>query len=904
MKIYLLAVILVLTLGAGWSVAADMPTRPKVAEVRFDYPGDLPESLPGLVTVKPGEELSPRAVRESIRLIYLMGMFSDIQVEGTYTDKGLAVTFKLVPKRRVDDIDVEGAHELSDGEVLDAMSLKEGDYLEEKLLAKSKDDIAKLLKDNGLPDGSVEITEKAVDPLRADVIVRLNEGKPARVKDITFEGYLALPEKELKKELEFGVGDILSKPDMDETTENLTALYVDRDYVDASVDLSKTSYSPGEAHVVINIDAGPRLDVTFEGNKSYSDGKLKDLLSFWQDKDVSPENVTANLDRLVEFYQNNGYYYCAITARTEQEKQPPVVSVRFIIVEGPRTKLTRVSFSGNKAINDDDLLAVMGLAESSVLKSRRITDAMVEDDVNRIKALYESKGFLKAEVTPSEIQFSDDGTTAGISFDIKEGPRTSIHSITFTGNSGVTDEELRDIVPKETGAWYNPQSVDDYKNQILNLYSQKGYIHAAVDVQRSFNEDGTAVDLDFKIDEGIPVYIGRVILRGNQDTMDVVILRELLFKPGGVYDYEKILRSQQRIFKLGFMSQVKIQPVNPDKIERKKDLLITVKERDAGAIEFGAGYGEYDLYRGFVETSYSNLWGYGHRVSVRGEMSTKEAKAILSYRWPWFLGIPMDFRSSLVYIDAQKPNYDIRDLIASLGFDKSFGEHLTASLYYQYEKLHLNAPPGAVLLPEDKDKSNLASVSPSLVLDYRDNPFNPTTGSVHALNIKWASSALGSSVDFIKLTLQTSWYFPVYKKIIFAISGRGGFEGWFTSKVEVPISERFFLGGASSLRGFKFETVSPLSADGVPVGGDTMLLFNAELRFPLPYGFGLVTFLDAGNVWLKDRSNVVNGLRYGAGAGIRYDTPVGPLRLDYGFNLDPLPGESRGVLHFTLGQAF
>jgi len=904
MKTLLISIILILVLCSGLATAAETVARPKVAEVRFDYPGDLPESLPGLVTVKPGEELSPRAVRESIRLIYLMGMFSDIQVVGNETDKGLVVTFRLVPKRRADDIEVEGADELSSGEVLDAMTLKEGDYLEGKLIAKSNEDVKRLMRDEGLPDGSVRITEKDIDPLAADVIVNLDEGMPAIVRDISFEGYLALPEKELRREMEFGLGDVLTKADIDETTENLTNMYVDSNYVDASVDMDKTRYEPGEAHVVITVDAGPLLDVTFEGNESYSDGKLRDLLSFWQDKDVSPENVTANLDRLVEFYHDNGYYYCAITARTEQGKQPPSVSVRFIIVEGPRSKLTRVSFSGNGSIEDDDLLEVMGLAESSVFKSRRITDAMVEEDVKRIKSLYESRGFLKAEVRPSEIEFSDDGTTAGISFDITEGPRTSIHSIIFTGNSGVTDEELRTVIPQETGAWYNPQSIGEYKNQILNLYSQKGYIHASIDVQSTLSEDGTAVDLDFRIEEGIPVYIGRVILRGNLDTKDVVILRELLFKPGGVYDYEKILRSQQRIFKLGFMSQVKIQPVNPDKIERKKDLLITVKERDAGTIEFGAGYGEYDRYRGFVETSYSNLWGYGHRVSVRGELSTKESKAILSYRWPWFGGVPMDFRSSLVYLDAQKPNYDIRDFIASLGFDKSFGEHLTASLYYQYEKLDLNAPPGAVLLPEDKDKSNLASISPSLVLDYRDNPFNPTTGSVHALNIKWAASVLGSSVDFVKLTLQTSWYFPLYKRIIFAVSGRGGLEGWFSSKVEVPISERFFLGGASSLRGFKFESVSPLSADGVPVGGDTMLLFNAELRFPLPYGFGLVTFLDAGNVWLKDRSNVVNGLRYGTGIGIRYDTPVGPLRLDYGVNLDPIPGESRGVLHFTLGQAF
>jgi outer membrane protein assembly factor BamA len=183
---------------------------------------------------------------------------------------------------------------------------------------------------------------------------------------------------------------------------------------------------------------------------------------------------------------------------------------------------------------------------------------------------------------------------------------------------------------------------------------------------------------------------------------------------------------------------------------------------------------------------------------------------------------------------------------------------------------------------------------------------------VHAVIIKIASRYLGSTVDFAKLTLQTGWFFPVYKNILFAFSARGGIEGWFQDKFEIPISERFFLGGASSIRGYNFETVAPRAKDGTPTGGDSMALFNLELRFPLPYEFGFVTFIDAGNAWLLSRNVSVEnfkqtgtgGLRYGAGVGLRYNTPVGPFRLDYGFKLNPLPGESRGQLHFTIGQAF
>ncbi len=914
------AIVLIILMSLSASSYAEVTQgvdRLVVAGVDFDYPGELPKSLPGLVGISPGDEYSPKAVRRSIRLIYLMGMFTDIIVEGTKTPDGLVLTYHLVPKKRVEEIDVDGTDELSDKKVLGSMAIKVGDYLDGKLLDKSKENISKLMLDEGLREGNAEIEVGFIDDLTARLVVHVNEGRTTIVKDISFEGETRLSKEALTDELEFEPGDVLKKAELEKSVENLTALYVRENYVNVEADAEGTWFEAAAAHVVINIDAGPRLEVAFDGNSELSDSKLKDVLTFWEDKDVSPENVAANLERIAEFYHDKGYYHAAVTARTEQGGPPPRVFVRFIIMEGPRSELERITFTGNRSVEDDEILDAIELSESSVFSSSYVTDKKVEEDGERIKALYESRGFLGAEVRPGDLEFSDDGTKTVVNFDITEGTRTYLEAVRFTGNNAIAREKLEPVVSGGVGLPFNPKLVDEYRRDILNMYSQMGYIHATVDADKEFSEDGAKVDLVFDIKEGIPVSIGNIILRGNLDTKDTVIMRELLFKPAGVYDYEKILRSQQKIFKLGFMSQVKIQPVDPDKIEPVKDILISVKERPAGTVEFGVGYGDFDKFRGFAEVSYGNLFGYGHKVSARGELSTKETKAILGYRWPWFGGWPMDFRSNLVYLKAEKPNYDIKDFIASAGFDKTFGEHVTASITYQFERIQLDAPPDAVLAPEDKDKSNIASITPSAVIDYRDNPFNPSTGSVHGATLKWASNYLGSTVDFAKLTAQTSWYFPVYKGVVFAASARGGLARSGSDLVEVPISERFFLGGASSLRGFEFETVSPTAADGTPIGGDRMVLFNIELRIPLPYGFGLVGFLDAGNSWLENKGNIassgsgvdthvrtVGGLRYGAGAGIRYETPVGPLRLDWGFKLDRREGEDIGELHFTLGQAF
>jgi len=919
MKNVFLCIALFIALTAAFPGASPAELGPKVmpgkvAGVEFDYPAGLPTDVERLAGIKAGDAFSPLKVRDAIKVLYIKGMFDDIAVDGRDTDNGVVLIFRLVPRIRVSKVVVDGNDELSKKKIKEAMTLKEDDYIDVRALQKSKDAVLKLYKDEGYPKAEVIITPRKVDELSSELVVAITEGAPSVVREVRLSGVLVLPEKKLYGRLKFGLGDILRKEDLDASVKALSDYYTAKDYVGAKVDEPKIAYAgDGAVSVDIRVDAGPKLDVGFEGNESMSDSALKKALTFYEDRDVSPESVSENIGRLTDLYKKAGWYFAVVTSRTEESASPRMVSVMYVVYEGPRVKLGRIEFAGNKETSTDDLKAAMELQESSFFRSRRITDEAAKEDAERIKSLYESRGFLKTEVGEPEIDFEGNGKVAVLKININEGPLTVVRGVEVKGNKGLTTDEIKEKVGGGLGKAYSPDELRVKQDALLNLYSGKGYMHVSIDVGKKFSEDGRDVVLVYDIKEGMPASIGRIIFKGNDNTRDKVINRELQVKSGEPYDLEKILMSQQKIYKLGFFSQVRIQPIEPDKPDTKKDLLVSMKERPAGAVEFGAGYGDFDKFRGSAEVTYRNVFGYGHRVSARGEISTKEYKGVLSYKWPWFMDLPMDFKTSLVFLNAEKVNYNINDRIFSAGLDKTYGDHITTSLVYQYENLKLGSVnPGTVLAPEDRKKSSLASVSPSIVFDYRDNPFNPTTGSAHALILKWASRFMGSTVDFLKFNAQTSWYFPLYKGVVFGFSARGGVEGWFSKELEVPISERFFLGGASSLRGYKVDKVAPRGVDGTPAGGDTMVLFNAETRVPLPYGFGLVGFLDAGNVWLMNKHVSAarvqqlgtNGLRYGTGFGLRYDTPVGPLRLDYGFKLDRLPDESAGELHFTLGNAF
>jgi len=880
----------------------------RVADVRIEYPAEQPETLRDTLGINPGESYSIKRIGESIERLYLTGRFRDISVYAKDSPEGVVLTYVLVPRPWVYEIDVEGNDEVSSSSITSSMSIKERDFVDGKLIARSADNIRKLYKREGFGSTKVKIDELPVSPVRTTLEVDVQEGEPTVVRDVVFEGDTVLPRDELTDAMTLEPGDRLRREDLDTSVEDLLSLYVDKGYVNAEVVPRDTPLSGGPVDLVVDVKPGALLTVSFEGNEEFSDSELKEPLTFWKDRDASPENVSDNLDRLVEFYRDNGFYLAAVTSRTERTESPDAINVRYIIIEGPRSELERITFTGNETVDRDKLISVMELQESGWFTSTYVTDEKVKKDAERLGLLYSTLGFLDAKVVPGNVELSEDGSEAYVSFDITEGPRTYVHGIRTEGNTVFKDEEIIAAGLYKPGTPFNPQLEHDTVSDVLNMYSQKGYIHADMQVEKAFLDDRLHVDLVYKVKEGGQVRVGKIILRGNEDTKDSLIMHELLIKPGDPYDYEKVLRSQRRLYRRGFFSKARIEPLEPDKVEPVKDLIVKLKERDAGAVEFGVGYGDFDRYRGFAEISYSNLFGLAHRISARGEMSTKEIKTILGYKWPWFMDYDLDFRGNLVYLDAQKVNYDIKDFIVSAGFDKQFGEHLTASIEYKYEKLDLNAPAGAVLSPEDRNKSNLASISPSFVLDYRDDPFNPTSGSVHGLTLKVASQILGSTSEFYKLTGQTSWFFEIYKGIVFAVSFRGGYEGLFTRDVRPPISERFFLGGASSLRGYDVDTVSPKGPDGTPTGGDAMFLGNFEFRFPLPYDFGFVTFVDAGNVWLIDGDSRVRtgstGMVYTAGAGLRYETPVGPLRLDYGWRLNPLPGDEGGEFHFTLGHAF
>jgi outer membrane protein insertion porin family len=349
-----------------------------------------------------------------------------------------------------------------------------------------------------------------------------------------------------------------------------------------------------------------------------------------------------------------------------------------------------------------------------------------------------------------------------------------------------------------------------------------------------------------------------------------------------------------------------------DGYDDRKDVLIKLREGNAGAIDLSAGYGEYDRYRGILDLSYKNLQGMGRQVSLRFEFSSLAKRYILQFYEPWFMGIQLPFRAFFlgenkreINLQDRSTRYKLTRHTATAGFEKKISNTLKTAFGYEFSVVNTyDVDTDVVLSREDTGTLVISGVRAGIIYDTRDDPFNPTRGIFSGVSVKLTSPVFLSETDFIKSNLYGNTYYQIVSGLVVAVSLRGGLAKGYSGTDELPIVERFFLGGGTTVRGYDQDTLGPKGSDGSPTGGNAFLMENLELRTSLWKGLGLVTFVDGGNVWLKADEIKLVSLKFTTGLGLRYNTPVGPIRIDYGIKLRRERGEDFGALHFSIGNVF
>ncbi len=929
----LLAVLLLVGIPAT-IFAADLSGLPVTTVVLKDNLGKpLPdaESLLPLVGLKAGDPFSREAVRNGVSYLYLEGKFRDVRADAYAENGGVRLEFTFTPVTIVDRIVLRGNRALSNRDVRDETRGIEGRELREEALPDIRTNIQARYQAEGFYNVRVSFRhEPAADPHRAVLYIYIQEPKRTMIEDVRFKGNTVFKEEELLGVMKNRKGrPLLTNVLLDDDLEAVRKEYADAGYPAASPGPVSVSLRDERAFLEISGVEGPKVTVSFTGNREFSENKLRGMLLVWSERDVSDAVIESSVEKIRNVYRDLGYP--EVKVEVKRTETPGAVDLAFTVQEGQKIKVGAVSVEGNTVFTEKQIKDMMATREPRWFWPRPFREDILDKDMESITDRYIDAGYLAAYVKRTVTRTAD-GSKAVVNLKITEGRQTLTGNVSFEGNAAITSEDLAGVLTLKTAAPFSERLLEEDRYRLLSLYSAKGYLYTRIEIEKkpataaetvgpeekrrdAVGMAPEVIHIHYLIAEDRQVAIGKVILRGNVYTRDAVIIRELEPRTGEPYSYESLLKSQQRVYRYGYFGLAKFEPVHPYEKEYTKDMLFTVEERPAGAVEFGVGYGTLDRLRGFVEISHRNLWGTARYASLRFEGSEILRREAFTYQEPWFLGQRyLESKFILARSDAKRINeqsreiyYQTRRTTASYGVERSY-EGLRTSLTYQYENVeNYNVQPAAELSPDDSGRVLISSLNPGIILDKRNDAFNPTQGSLHGVNLKEATKALNSKAEFTKVSVQSTWYLPATEYVVLALSGRAG-KGWPHGDTrEVPLHERFYLGGGTTVRGYTQDSVGPYnigaSGDRVPTGGSSMVQFNADIRLNMSGGSGFVIFADAGNVWV-DQTIRVDDLRASYGAGFRYHTPVGPLRIDYGQKINRKPGESPGELHFNIGQAF
>jgi outer membrane protein insertion porin family len=899
---------------AGGAGAAEPGPPPVVSGVDLLAPAPLPEGLVrDAIGAKIGQPRSRAAIRQSIERAWSLGLFDDIWVEEIPEPDGVRLRYHLELRPLVRRIVWQGTPGLDIGQLVGAAALAIGDEASPARLAQVQDDLLRLYRREGYLDARVDI-ETTGDGATRDILVKLAPGAPVRLGRVGIQGTLGLPLAAVTRALALRPGDRYRESVVRDRILALEERLRREGFFGARVTSRPPIRKTGAAELDLAIDvaAGPRYAVTFDGRRALAESALRGRLTFNDSGVVDTFEVEASARRLEAAYREEGYAAARVTGALDETSVPP--TIRFQVTEGPQVRVASVGFRDNVTLTTRQLRAVMATRPATLPRTGLFRQEVLDRDLAALQALAQAEGFVDATIGPAELRWEDNGRRVHVVVPVVEGPRVTIADVVVDGQTVFTPEELLAVLPMRVGGPWNPGRAEDGRRSVERLYGHRGFHGATVEMKTTRRDE--RISVAYHVTEGTSTRVGRILLRGLLVTRDDVVLRQLGITPGDVFDPERLTDAQQRLEQAPAFASVSVGPLRPAPTPFA-DLDVTVAEQKPWHLDIGAGYDTAVGGRGFLDLGHDNLFGTARSASIRlkgaigGEAVHQLGRVDLVYREPWVLpGRPWQAEVDLFGERSENLGYDLQQigLVAWIGDDllnPRGTRTFRTRLRYRFEEARISdVSPDLAAQGIEAGTERIASLTPAVVWDFRDDRFNPRRGSVHQASLEFATTGLGGTVDFAKSDLSTSWFFSWLPPTVFALSGRLGLAGPFGGTASLPIQDRFFAGGSTSVRGFPENKLGPLDAAGNPVGGNALVVVSAEWRFPVWRWLGGAVFIDAGTVTPEISDLRLAAFKSGAGAGLRVATPVGPIRLDVGYALQPIPNESRTQVYLTVGFPF
>lgn len=903
--------------------------------------------------LKPGDAFHITAERDALRQLNQTGLFSDVRTSVTTEADGLHVNFVVTRNYYNNIIRVHGLKEPpNEATALAALRLPLGQPFQLADLNAGLERLGQTLQEDGFYAAQWQHygLTKHPDTREMDVTIDVTPGRRAKLSVVNIHNQSAFSDKDIRGHLKLKRGTQVTEERIERGTERLRNSLVAAGYLEARVTASRGDYDPNSVTLPLTVDvvAGPRVSVTVSGTK-ISAKEIRKLVPVYEEGDVDPDLLEEGKRSIADFLQKKGYFDSSVDYSTHLDPQTQVEVIDYKINRGIRHRLVGVVIEGNRYFSTDVLRARLQVQQQSLLSHGRFSQAMVRDDANSIEGLYVANGFLQSQVRPVvNDDYQGKKGNLFIVYEITEGQQTHVADLTLQGNSALTAKQLMTVISSTKGQPYSQSNVTSDRDNILAYYFDQGFPSAQFEPKAT--PTGTdKISLVYQITEGQRVDVSQVLLAGYRYTRPGIIQRQVVVKAGGPLREGDRIATQQKLYNLAIFDRVEVAPQDPDGDYPNKTVVVAVQEGQRYTLSYGFGFEAQRLAStaasnptgttlnasplGILEVSKINVGGRAQTVSLKLRGSTLEYQGLLSYTAPSFLTYP--WLNLIITGLADQASYV--NTFTSTQYEGSvqFSQTVSpsTSLLYRYFYRHVTATnlAGHVSVEEVplfSQPTKASGFEATWVRDRRNSPADPTRGTFNTVDISVATRSLGSTATFMRFQVQNSTYTPFHRgSLVFARNTTFGIENAFNGSAEddIPLPERFFAGGGTSLRGFSLNQAGPRDpTTGFPVGGLAMIVFNQELRFPMNLPFignklGGAVFYDAGNVF-SDIQHVtlrytpapppagcqpgttltntlsecpsMNYFSQTVGFGFRYATPIGPVRLDFGYQLNPAQFES------------
>jgi outer membrane protein insertion porin family len=667
--------------------------------------------------------------------------------------------------------------------------------------------------------------------------------------------------------------------------------------------------SPKGKNIIFRTVEKPVISaIIYSGIADLDEKVVKEAVNIKEQSILNPSKVNTGTENIKNLYKSKGYYNTKVTT-TISYPTPSTAEVTYAIDEGKKIYIKKINFRGNTTFDGDELEDVMKTGTKGIFSWLTETGLLdmdqLKQDADRIISFYGNNGFLEAKVSDPVI--TQDEEYLFITFDVEEGPRFGVGTIDFEGDLITDKQTLIDLMSIRQEKYMNRKVLREDILKIQDLYSEKGFAFVDIRPDLKKSSSGKRFDILFNIKKGDLVYINRIIIKGNGRTRDNVIRRELKVAEGGVFDSKAIRTSAQKLQRLDYFEEVNVTP-EPTGDPAKMNIIVDVKEKSTGRFSVGVGYSSVDQVVFMGQIAEDNFLGLGDRIALSANTGSSSNQLNLSFTNPHV----NDSALSLGF-DAFKLMREYDDYTKNTkGGDVRVGYPVWREWIgigtYSYTNTHLtDVDDGAsYIIRKSVDIHTTSAPKFTLKRDVRDKIYGATKGSYNAVSLEYAGGPFGGDSQFTKLEGETSWYFPVVLGTVFHLRGSAG-QAWENETDKLPVYERYYLGGINTVRGFKFGKISPMdTATGDLIGGDKMWYTNTEFIFPLVAEQGIqgVVFYDMGRVFNNDEDWSLSDYRKATGLGIKWLSPIGPLNLVWGYNLDPQNNEAQSVWDFTIGGTF